>query len=469
MVAPALEPVDVVLPRSAAAGTPGSPPPGCRSRRRRRTGRSARASAPRRRRRRARRSPAPRRGGRWSRRRRRRPAAARSVLLVSLMSPRRVAAGVAGAGVDARQVDHAASLGSRLGDVRTGALRSLEWRDVGSFRVVSEGPLTRPLSGTVHVGGAKNSALKLMAAALLAPGRSVIHNVPEHPRRRGDGPAAAPARLHGRDRLPRRRRPDPRADVRAGHDRRAGGARPQGPLRARTPPPGIDRRAGPARRPLPPRQRGPARRRRDRLARPGHAHPRAAGARCRRTHRARAGRRRGARRAARRQPLARLPLRRGDREPRDGGGAGAGHDASSTTSPASPRSSTCARCWSRWARRSTGSPPRRWSSRASSGCTRSSTRTVTDRIVAGTWVFASAIAGGDLHIERRRGPPPRHRARQAGRRRAPRSSRARPASRCSTHKRLHVLRRRDAALPGLPDRPAAVRDGAGRRSPRAPR
>src|SRR4029079_2606094 len=49
---------------------------------------------------------------------------------------------------------------------------------MGSFRVVSEGPLTRPLSGTVHVGGAKNSALKLMAASLLAPGRSVIHNVP---------------------------------------------------------------------------------------------------------------------------------------------------------------------------------------------------------------------------------------------------------------------------------------------------
>ncbi len=49
---------------------------------------------------------------------------------------------------------------------------------MGSFRVVSEGPLTHPLAGTVHVGGAKNSALKLMAAALLAPGRSVVHNVP---------------------------------------------------------------------------------------------------------------------------------------------------------------------------------------------------------------------------------------------------------------------------------------------------
>jgi UDP-N-acetylglucosamine 1-carboxyvinyltransferase len=35
-----------------------------------------------------------------------------------------------------------------------------------------------PLTGEVHVVGAKNSALKLMAAALLAPGRSVITNVP---------------------------------------------------------------------------------------------------------------------------------------------------------------------------------------------------------------------------------------------------------------------------------------------------
>src|SRR4051794_26990115 len=34
------------------------------------------------------------------------------------------------------------------------------------------------LQGEVTVGGAKNSALKLMAVALLAPGRSVIENVP---------------------------------------------------------------------------------------------------------------------------------------------------------------------------------------------------------------------------------------------------------------------------------------------------
>lgn len=36
----------------------------------------------------------------------------------------------------------------------------------------------RPLLGEVTVSGAKNSVLKLMAAALLAPGRSVVRNVP---------------------------------------------------------------------------------------------------------------------------------------------------------------------------------------------------------------------------------------------------------------------------------------------------
>src|SRR2546429_3450 len=36
----------------------------------------------------------------------------------------------------------------------------------------------RRLSGSVKVGGAKNSALKLMAAALLAEGTTVIENVP---------------------------------------------------------------------------------------------------------------------------------------------------------------------------------------------------------------------------------------------------------------------------------------------------
>lgn len=43
----------------------------------------------------------------------------------------------------------------------------------------SRGPLGTPLHGSVHVDGAKNSALKLLAATLLAPGRSTIHNVPD--------------------------------------------------------------------------------------------------------------------------------------------------------------------------------------------------------------------------------------------------------------------------------------------------
>jgi UDP-N-acetylglucosamine 1-carboxyvinyltransferase len=50
---------------------------------------------------------------------------------------------------------------------------------VESFQVTSAGPYVNPLQGTVYVGGAKNSALKLMAAALLAPGTTTVHNVPD--------------------------------------------------------------------------------------------------------------------------------------------------------------------------------------------------------------------------------------------------------------------------------------------------
>ncbi|MGA9747362.1 MAG: UDP-N-acetylglucosamine 1-carboxyvinyltransferase [Nocardioides sp.] len=47
------------------------------------------------------------------------------------------------------------------------------------FQVVSQGPLSSPLAGAVTVSGAKNSALKLMAASLLASGRTRISNVPD--------------------------------------------------------------------------------------------------------------------------------------------------------------------------------------------------------------------------------------------------------------------------------------------------
>jgi UDP-N-acetylglucosamine 1-carboxyvinyltransferase len=47
------------------------------------------------------------------------------------------------------------------------------------FRLRSPGGHDRPLRGTVRVGGAKNSALKLMAASLLAPGTTTITNLPD--------------------------------------------------------------------------------------------------------------------------------------------------------------------------------------------------------------------------------------------------------------------------------------------------
>jgi len=48
-----------------------------------------------------------------------------------------------------------------------------------AFRLTTDRPRGNPLRGTVSVGGAKNSALKLMAAALLASGRTTITNVPD--------------------------------------------------------------------------------------------------------------------------------------------------------------------------------------------------------------------------------------------------------------------------------------------------
>jgi len=44
-------------------------------------------------------------------------------------------------------------------------------------KIIIEGG--RPLHGTIRVSGAKNAALPLMAAAILAPGEHVLHNVPD--------------------------------------------------------------------------------------------------------------------------------------------------------------------------------------------------------------------------------------------------------------------------------------------------
>jgi len=48
-----------------------------------------------------------------------------------------------------------------------------------AFRVTADGRGRQPLHGSVKVGGAKNSALKLMAGSLLAPGRTTITNLPD--------------------------------------------------------------------------------------------------------------------------------------------------------------------------------------------------------------------------------------------------------------------------------------------------
>ena len=37
---------------------------------------------------------------------------------------------------------------------------------------------TKNVSGVVQISGAKNSALKLIAASILGQGKSIIHNVP---------------------------------------------------------------------------------------------------------------------------------------------------------------------------------------------------------------------------------------------------------------------------------------------------
>ena len=52
-------------------------------------------------------------------------------------------------------------------------------RGVEAFRLTTDGPRSTPLHGSVTVGGAKNSALKLMACSLLATGRTTITNVPD--------------------------------------------------------------------------------------------------------------------------------------------------------------------------------------------------------------------------------------------------------------------------------------------------
>ena len=186
----------------------------------------------------------------------------------------------------------------------------------------------------------------------------------------------------------------PASRRRVGDDRRAGGARAQGALRARTTPAGIDRRA---------RARSSPDVGRASVALPGGD---AIGSRGLDMH-IRGLQELGAVvRIEHGQVVAEVPdgLRGANlwldfpsvgatENLRDGGGAGRGHHRHRQRRPRARdhRPVRDARRDGRPHRRHLHLDPDR--SRASTGCTRSSTRTVTDRIVAGTWVFASAIAG----------------------------------------------------------------------------
>src|SRR5437667_433467 len=91
---------------------------------------------------------------------------------------------VAGLGVDAGQVHgHGPQRTDRLPAGRQRRLTLNRLRTGAGVPTMAGVELIRisggsRLAGEVRVGGAKNSALKLMAAALLAPGRTVITNVP---------------------------------------------------------------------------------------------------------------------------------------------------------------------------------------------------------------------------------------------------------------------------------------------------
>ena len=95
-------------------------------------------------------------------------------------------------------------------------------------------------------------------------------------------------------------------------------------------------------------------------------------------------------------------------------------------------------------------------------------RAVADRIVAGTWAFAAVATRGDVHVRGAHAGPPRDRPGQArpGRRRRRGAARRLPGP---DDRPAAQLRRGDAALSRVADRPAAARRSRCSRSPTAPR
>ena len=303
--------------------------------------------------------------------------------------------------------------------------------------------------------GAKNSALKLMAVALLAVGRTTLTNVPaiadvtimaELLRRLGVDVDYDPAPASSCSTCPSARSP-----------RR---------LRARPCPARLHLGARPARGPGRRGRRRRPRGRRHRLARARPARGRSRGPRRRGARDAWLPRRHGAPRTARRRHPARLPERRGDREHPHGGRARARHDERSTTSPRSPRSSTSPRCSSRWARGIEGAGTSRIAVHGVEALAPTEHAVVPDRIAAGTWAFAAATTRGDIEVVG--GVADHLRAPLGGARggRLPRRGHRRAGSGSRRRRPAPGLRRRDAALPGLPDRPAALRPVLQRRGRR---
>ena len=274
----------------------------------------------------------------------------------------------------------------------------------------------RPLTGEVRVGGAKNSALKLMAAALLAPGVSTLAQRARHRRRRASWPRCSSGLGATRRAL------RPRADDRRDRAHR----RYEAPVRDGRADARVHVRARLARRPARPRARG--------------ACPAAAtSARARSTCTS----------AGLEALGVEIDVEHGYIDataPRGLDGAhvsldfpsvGAtenllmaaalarGHDRHrqrrARAGDRRPRRRSCTAMGARIEGAGTLDHHR---SRASTRCTRSSTRVVGDRIEAGTFLVAGALGGGPVTVRGFDPAPPRHRAREA---------RARPACDVERH------------------------------------
>ena len=156
--------------------------------------------------------------------------------------------------------------------------------------------------------------------------------------------------------------------------------------------------------------------------------------------------------------LARLPERRRHREPADGRGAGRAAPRVIDNAAREPEIvDLCQMLQQMGARDRRRRHARRWRSRASTGCAPTTHDIVPDRIVAGTWAFAAAMTRGDVTVARRA-------RRSTSRSRWTSWRSAGAVGRSGTDDGFRVVmdrrpargRRRDAALPGLPHRPAAA-------------